>query len=519
MTTDPGIGRHLNIKPTPVIDSPAGPIIGTTDEETGVQKFLGIPYAHPPIGKLRWLPPQALATWKVPLHADCFGSPAAQNSSTLMEVRDQDGNLPDTEECLYLNIFSPPISQEKKLPVMFWIHGGSFYMGSGCQNIYNGSHLAASGRVIVITINYRLGVLGFLRLKDISDVPSTGNEGLLDQIAALKWVQQNISAFGGDPSNITLFGESAGAMSIASLLEVPQCRGIIRRAIVQSGHPKAIHSQQQANHVAKTFLKHFAEISNGCSLRNCSPKLLLKVQQKILSDTLMVPKWGQLPFKPVADENLSLSDVKINAPSNTPLLLGNNLEEWNLFSAINPESFSLDYRQICTHLEWLIPESDLKPLLSHYYQLAKTMTGNPWPEWSRAWNLLLTDMVFTLPGLRHLKDHRGNNFHYHFAQPLAAQPLLGACHAVELGYVFGTHGDQSLQVLYGGEENPHLLSASMQEAWLSFAESGKPSGDWPEFSGKYSKRFGGHPSARKFNTPELLSLWQHIPDNALNGYL
>ncbi|WP_444912452.1 carboxylesterase/lipase family protein [Microbulbifer sp. PAAF003] len=519
MTTDPEIGRHLNKKPTPVVDTPAGPIIGTTDEETGVYKFLGIPYALPPVGNLRWLPPQELDRWKNPFQAHSFGSPAAQNSSALMEVRDQNGNLPEREECLYLNVFSPAMSQGKKLPVMFWVHGGSFYMGSGCQEIYNGKYLAASGRTIVVTINYRLGALGFLRLKDISDIPSTGNEGLLDQIAALQWVRKNISAFGGDPNNITLFGESAGAMSIASLLETPQCKGLIRRAIVQSGHPRASHSQQSANHVGKTFIQQFEKTSGGISLKNCPTKLLLKTQKAILSDTSMTAKWGQLPFKPVADRELFSPKKKLSPTHQTSLLLGNNLEEWNLFSAINPESFNMDYRQICTHLEWLIPESELKPLLRHYYQLAKKMTDNPWPEWSRAWNLLLTDMVFTLPGLRHLQSHQGENYHYHFAQPLAAQPLLGACHAVELGYVFGTHSDQSLKTLYGAEENPHLLSASMQQAWLNFAETGKPGNDWPEFSGKHSKRFGNHPSARAFNSPELLSLWQHIPDDRLNGYL
>ncbi|WP_444930227.1 carboxylesterase/lipase family protein [Microbulbifer sp. SSSA002] len=519
MTIGPKIKNALKSDSTPVVDTPAGPIIGTIDEDTGVYKFLGIPYAQPPSGNLRWLPPQKLERWKSPLQAHNFGSPAAQNPSTLIEVRDQSGNFPEKEECLYLNIFSPTTSQNNRLPVMLWIHGGSFYMGSGCQAIYNGRYLAASGRAIVVTINYRLGALGFLRLKDISDIPATGNEGLLDQIAALQWIQENISAFGGDPQNITLFGESAGAMSIVSLLEMPQYRGLIRRAIVQSGHPRASHSPKSANHFAQKFVYQFEQISHGASLKDCSAKLLLKTQKEILSNTTMAAKWGQLPFKPVADTELFPSNKNPNPSQNHPLLLGNNLEEWNLFSVINPEIFTISYREICTQLEWLIPESELTPLLKHYHQLAKTMAANPWPEWSRAWNLLLTDMVFTLPGLRYLQRHQGQAFHYHFAQPLAAQPLLGACHGIELGYVFGTHSDQSLQTLYGKEENPHLLSATMQQAWLSFSETGQPGRNWPEFSGKHSKRFGNHSSARAFDSAELLSLWQHIPDDRLNGYL
>ncbi|MDP5208334.1 carboxylesterase/lipase family protein [Microbulbifer sp. 2205BS26-8] len=523
MARNPCLERKTHENPTPIVETPAGPMIGTIDQETGTYQFLGVPYAHPPVGKLRWLSPQPLPAWETPLHASAFGMPAAQNPSILMEVRGRNGAPPEREECLYLNIFSPPTSSNNRLPVMFWIHGGAFYMGSGCQEVYNGRYLAASGRAIIVTFNYRLGAFGFLRLKDICDIPSSGNEGLMDQIAALKWVNRNISAFGGDPQNITLFGESAGAMSIALLQKIPECQALFRRAIVQSGHPKAVHSISRANHLAETFVKHLDSIGNGKPPRDCTPKMLLQTQTKILTDCRMTQCWGQLPFKPVIDHELlketSVTGHTESTPAVKPLLLGNNLEEWNLFSVTNSEIYTLDYHKICNHLGWLLPEKKIKPLLGHYYQLALSIQDSPWPQWSQAWNLLLTDMVFTLPGLRHLTNHQGEGFHYHFTQPLAAQPLLGACHAVELGYVFGTHGEQSLHALYGAETGAHLLSASMQEAWLSFAETGCPGEGWPIFSGKHSKRFGNHPTARTFNTSELLALWQDIPDKILYGYL
>ncbi|GAA5444366.1 para-nitrobenzyl esterase [Microbulbifer sp. NBRC 101763] len=523
MTTDPSIRKLTNKRSTPVIDTPAGPIVGKVDEATRTYKFLGIPYARPPINDLRWKAPEPMPNWSVPFDAAQFGTPAAQNPSNLMQVRGKNGEIPDREECLYLNIFSPPINQGRKLPVMLWIHGGAFYMGSSCQDIYNGCHLASSGRAIIVTFNYRLGALGFLRLKDISEIPSTGNEGLLDQIAALKWVRDNIAAFGGDPNNITLFGESAGAMSIISLLEVTEYHNLYSRAIVQSGHPRAAHSISRANNMAAAFIEHLNNISGGIPIHKCSTKLLLQAQSEILKDPRMTQNWGQLPFKPVLDESLlrkrrpSLVNIKTNTAH--PILLGSNLEEWNLFSVTNPETFTLNYHSICKKLEWLLPESTLKPIIDYYYQQALSIKNNPWPEWSKTWNLMLTDMVFTLPGLRYLTQHKGQSFHYHFAQPLAAQPFLGACHAAELAYLFGTHGEASLQELYRDEPAPHTLSKSMQEAWLNFAECGNPGNNWPIFTGKQSQRIGNHPHFTNFNTAELLSLWQNIPDEVLNQYL
>ncbi|BBM02444.1 carboxylesterase/lipase family protein [Microbulbifer sp. GL-2] len=523
MDTAPGIGKHRNEKITPVIDTPAGPIFGEIDSESGTYKFLGIPYARPPIGELRWKPPEETPAWSSPFFADKFGMPAAQNSSALMEVRGQNGEVPDREECLYLNIFSPPITPNHKLPVMLWIHGGAFYMGSGCQDIYNGRHLASSNRAIIVTFNYRLGALGFLRLKDVSDLPSTGNEGLLDQIAALKWVKKNISAFGGNAENITLFGESAGAMSIISLLEMSDYRTLYSRAIIQSGHPGATHSIPRANNMALAFLEHLDKICKGKPIKNCPTKSLLQAQKEIINDPRMSKTWGQLPFKPVIDnkilKNKSSTSSRPHIEIKHKLLLGSNLEEWNLFSVTNPESYDLNYQKICKNLEWLLQENTLKPIIKFYYHKASKYKSSPWSEWSKTWNLMLTDMVFTLPGLRYLEKYQGESYHYHFTQPLASQPLLGACHAAEVAYVFGTHGEASLKELYRSEKEPHTLSKSMQEAWLNFAEDGNPGHTWTIFAEKYSQCIGSHPHLTNFNAEELLSLWQDIPNQVLNQYL
>lgn len=506
---------------TPVVDCPAGPVRGLIDEETGGHCYLGIPYAQPPVADLRWQAPQPLPTRKSLFHATRFGMPAAQNPSLLMEVKGPNGEEPDSEDCLYLNIFTPA-QRENPLPVMLWLHGGSFYMGAGSQDIYHGRHLAASGRAIVVTLNYRLGALGFLRLADITDIPATGNEGLLDQIAALSWVRSNIAAFGGDPERITLFGESAGAMSISALLAVPHCDGLFQRAIIQSGHPGALQSTERANDAAEAFLAHLLRES-GKAPREASTRELLKAQQALLADERLEQSWGQLPFKPVLDGQLlrekPAQALRGGRGREVELMLGSNLEEWNLFSATNPDTFSLDNNKIRERLGWLLPNEVLDPLLRHYYNVASSLPGDPWPEWSRTWNLLLTDMVFTLPGLRLLDAHGGRQFHYHFAQPLAAQPLLGACHAVELGYVFGTHGEATVQHLYGDDPAAHKLSSLVRSAWLNFAEHGHPGSDWPAFSDGHSRRLGQHPCGPELDAARISAVWQDVPDHLIDGYL
>ena len=514
---------------TRLVETQQGPIVGRLDAHADVYQFLGIPYALPPFGELRWLPPQPVPPWTEPHRAYNYGMPAAQNPSALFQILGPNGEKPESEDCLFLNIFAPRHPISEKLPVMFWIHGGAFYLGSGSQSLYCGNNLAASGRAIVVTINYRLGALGFLRLREISDIAASGNEGLLDQLAALTWVKEHIHAFGGDPDNITLFGESAGAMSIATLFATQQnlqsggASRLFHKAIVQSGNPAVLHSPQRASHMAEAFCEHLEKAAGPLKLADASTRALLQAQEAVLSDPRMELSWGHLPFKPVLDGELihqaPVDALRTGAGADVAIMVGSNLDEWNLFSAARPETYSLDDAQIRAHLEHVVPDAMLNSLLDHYRTRAESLAGDPWPLWSRAWNLLLTDMVFTLPGLRILRAHQGTRYHYHFAQPLAAQPLLGACHAAELGYVFGTHGEESLSHLYGGEVEPHQLSLTMRAAWLNFAETGNPGGDWPHFDSGISRRFGEHPEGREINLTELEQLWQGFGDERLHGYL
>ena len=223
------IGIFADEKKPDVIQLDSGPISGKVED--GVRIFSGIPYAAPPVGELRWKPPQPIASWKQVRNSTVFGPSCPQPTQ-------QDAGK-FSEDCLYLNVWTTAKSPAERLPVMVWIHGGAFNIGSGSQPEYDGRNLAGKG-VVVVTINYRLGPLGFLvhpLLSKESAQDTSGNYGLLDQIAALKWVQRNIAAFGGDPDRVTIFGESAGSKSVTLLMISPLSAGLFQRAIAESGGP------------------------------------------------------------------------------------------------------------------------------------------------------------------------------------------------------------------------------------------------------------------------------------------
>lgn len=214
----------LGFAATPFVHTVAGDLRGSTSK-SGIREFLGIPYAVPPTGDLRWRPPQAVHSWT-----------GVRDARHYSDACVQPNDAHSSEDCLYLNVWTPAVSAQERLPVMVWIHGGGFVVGSGSDPKIEGSHLAHKG-VVVVTINYRLGVFGFLGHPDLtreSPHHASGNYGLMDQLLALRWVQRNISAFGGDPKRVTVFGESAGATSIGYLLVSPLAKGLFQQAILDS---------------------------------------------------------------------------------------------------------------------------------------------------------------------------------------------------------------------------------------------------------------------------------------------
>src|SRR4030043_1519504 len=266
-----------------VIETKFGKIEGSYQQ--GLYVFKGIPHAHPPIKEFRWLPPQPVKPWEGVRQAKNFREIAPQNRGMLDDIIPELATQePQSEDCLFLNIWGHGLDNERR-PVMVWIHGGAFSIGSGSNSAYNGSTLSARGNVVIVTINYRLGPLGFLNLNEITGgkIPATGNEGLLDQIAALEWVRENITNFGGNPNNVTVFGESAGGMSIGCLLTMPKARGLFHKAILQSGVGNIAVPLDEAIKVSQGFLDTLGlKGTEVDALRALTVDHLLSAQKKIL---------------------------------------------------------------------------------------------------------------------------------------------------------------------------------------------------------------------------------------------
>jgi len=267
-----------------LVETRRGAVRGVAED--GLMKFRGIPYARPPVGSLRFRPPEPCPAWADVRDGTRFGPSAPQNGALIGPLMSL-GIGRTAEDCLYLNVWTPAADARRR-PVLVWIHGGAFILGSGSQMLYDGTALARRGDVVVVTVNYRLGTLGFLRLRDRFGprLPASGNEGLLDQIAALEWVRDEIAAFGGDPGNVTLFGESAGAMSCASLLASPRAGGLFHRAILQSGAANYLWPPSIADQVADHVVEQLGAGSSDDLLR-VAPDRLLEAQRRCFLEMML----------------------------------------------------------------------------------------------------------------------------------------------------------------------------------------------------------------------------------------
>src|SRR6202140_4332230 len=316
------------------------------EEQDGLLVFKGVPFAAAPAGSRRWLAPEKPAAWTGVRDARRFGAVAPQNAVTNQALAAMKIEQAHSEDCLNLNLWTPGLDGERR-PVMVWIHGGGFTIGAGSQEIYDGSVLARRGDVVVVTINYRLGPLGFLRLCDITNgrIPSSGNEGLLDQVAALEWVRDNIAEFGGDPGNVTIFGESAGGMSVGALLAMPSARGLFHKAIPQSGACHTGAPIARANRVAERVLSKLkASPTNADAIRALTPADLLT--GTLLPDGKTPDPELGMAYQPVIDgAHLPQAAIELVANGSAPnvaVMVGSTLEEWKLFAMMDPNLRKLD---------------------------------------------------------------------------------------------------------------------------------------------------------------------------------
>jgi para-nitrobenzyl esterase len=490
-----------------VVDTKHGKVEGSNED--GLSVFRGIPYAKPPVGDLRFHPPEEPEPWTDTLQAYEFGPSAVQIPSKLApEVSE---NM--SEDCLSLNVWTTGC-EDKKRPVMVWIHGGSFLVGSSKNAVSNGARIVQRGDVVMVSINYRVGCFGFLHLPEIagSDYSTSGNIGLLDQIAALKWVRDNISAFGGNPENVTVFGCSAGGISISCLLTMPDAEGLFHRAITQSGNAVA-RSAASASTAAKIFMEK-AGAATLDQLRQKSTDELLAAQVASLASS---PK-PDVFFGPVVDE-VSLPEPPLHAIAegrgmNVPILSGTTLDEMRFWLLSNPAVITVAPDKLA-HVVNRLTDGRADSVMDFYKE--KYPNANE----ADVSVSILSDINFTMPAVRMVESHsqhQPESWMYLFAWESPAQGgILGTPHAIEQPFVFGTLDSPFAKVWVGDGEGLREFSDSVQDAWLAFAKNGNPThSGLPEWR-PYEKtdrnvmRFDTESVLEKDPHGDIRNQWDNVP--------
>ncbi|MCL4685460.1 carboxylesterase/lipase family protein [Myxococcota bacterium] len=499
------------------VETDFGKLLGT--EADGVRRFLGIPYAQPPLGEHRFRPPAPPTPWSGARDATRFGGSAPQPGLMLAALPGMDVG-PQDEDCLFLNVYAPVAARPgDRKPVLVWIHGGGFVIGSGSQGIYDGGGLVRRGDVVVVTINYRLGVLGFLDLGEQGDL-ATANAGILDQVAALRWVQRHIATFGGDPDNVTIFGESAGGMSVGTLLGCPAARGLFHKAIAQSGACHAVHADREASSaVTAAVLSTLGLASpNVRQLREVPVEKLLAAQQQVSMQMLTTGGKHLLPFQPIVDGDTlprhPIDAVRAGSAAGVPLLIGTNRDEWNLFGFLDPELRQLDADRIAARVQRRLPHADGAQLVAGY------RASRPEADWSALWFAIETDRVFRIPAIRLAEaqaPHAPAVHAYWFTWPSPGfGGRLGACHAIDVPFVFGGLHLAGADQFVGTGPAADRLAGQTMDAWLAFARSGAPGHpglpDWPGYAPPRRATLELGPTCQLHEDPQSQDrqLWPHL---------
>lgn len=471
-----------------IVETCSGRIEGR--REGALFVFRGIPYAASPAGTARWRAPGPVAPWRGIRPARVPGPIAPQARSAWSALLGA-GEHTLSEDCLALDVWTPGPGSRRR-PVMVWLHGGGFTTGAGSLGIYAGRRLAEVGDAVIVTLNYRLGALGFLYLPELaeSEGGAPGNFGLLDQIAALEWVQQNIEAFGGDPDRVTLFGQSAGAMCAADLLASPRADALFARCILQSGAANNVHTPEVALRVREVFCEECAVPAAPFrarieALRALPVEALLRAQTASLE---RLRREVQDPaFQPVVDGAV-LPEAPARAASAPlrPLLVGTNLDEWKFYGLTDPKAADLDLAGLRRRFERGLPGVDPqgRPLAERVIEVYRqARSGRASLEPRELWFAIQSDRWFRMPAieLAERNAQRGAPTHqYLFTWPSPAfGGRLGSCHSIELPFVFGRVGAPELQALVPDDPGLHALAARMQEVWAAFAQGDAPA--WPAY--------------------------------------
>ncbi|MDG3012663.1 carboxylesterase/lipase family protein [Rhodococcus sp. D2-41] len=447
-------------------------------DEGGVFVWRGIPYAAPPVGELRFRAPRPPAVWSGTRDCTEFGPIAPQSLDNAIPM---DPASVRDEDCLTVNVWAAPPSAEPR-PVMVWIHGGAYYLGGSSQAIYDAHRLAASGEVVVVTVNFRVGVFGFLDLSSLSDAEHVfeTNLGLRDQIAALEWVRDCIGGFGGDPGCVTVFGESSGAGSITTLMTVPRAQGLFHRAIAQSPPATSVYGGDRAATVARRFLDLVDLAPEHAGKLVEMPVDQLIAAGDTLVDEIPTKVPGTLAMAPVVDRDLvphyPVAAFQKGLAHRIPLIIGTNRDEASIFRLmrsplmpVTSDSVSAMFAGIVADNEGLPPER-IAAIIAAYPDLPR----------AKGVMALSRDAAFRMPSQWIADAHSrfAPTWMYRFDQatPMLKAARIGAGHAAELPYVFGNFGTMSPDptFLLGGRRTALEVSGRMRRRWVSFGAHGVP---------------------------------------------
>ena len=477
-------------------------------DENGVRTWLGIPYAKSPVGKLRWQLPQALEPSDKTFDAKKFGFSSIQEDDKL-EKASQD---PQSEDCLTINIWTR--SEKKNLPVMVFIHGGSFMHGGSSDPTYSGTHIAKEHDVIVVTFNYRLNIFGFMNLSTIDPAfEDSGHLGISDQIAALKWIKENIAEFGGNPDNVTIFGESAGSISCMLLSVTPAAKGLFQKAIPESGPSRMANDSQHVAGLVEDFLR----LSGTRKMSDLMQKSSAELKDIYLKLFELRIKTAHSDYIPAGDGKYipsdSFSAMRNGAARGIKFLTGINACEWGYW-LLYDENYFKDFHE--TH-------ERISPAMKRY----KARTAKTDREVYQAWlkgrpttdenYMEFINQVDWRVGqeLDAENQSKFEDVYYYLFSETTARKELGSFHGMELGFVFNITPHETWLT-----PNPKLVK-QIQAAWTAFAANGSPDNElmphWEKYTADNRQTMElnskGCVLHKDLNTENLNSL-RHIYENS-----
>ncbi len=496
--------------------------LGALEGETtknGMLVFRGIPYAAPPLGALRFRAPEPPLPWAHTRDARALAPTAPQILGVMRDLPPQD------EDCLKLNVWTKSLTGHR--PVVLFIHGGAFTAGSSAHTMYDGRELALRGDIVFVSFNYRLGVLGYLDWGALGELSfgCDANNGVRDQIAALRFVREHIDAFGGDPENVTIFGQSAGAMSACTLLAVPSARGLFRRAIAQSGGIHHTTTREHSARMAEAMLEALDLLPDELDkLRELPVETLVQAQAACLRDHVYVGSRAKplyvasMTLIPVVDGELipkpPIEAIANGEGADVPLLTGSNRDEQRFWTVlVDSAKQAMDQSALVKLIE--------KRMSGHGERLiaayrARMPNAAPWELYSA----IDTDRVFRVPAWKLAEARAAHAQHtylyaFDFVGPLF-EGQLGACHTIEVPFSLGLVHEGFGKVFTGAGPDARLLSDRMLDAWMSFARSGDPStealGEWPAYaaSDPRAMRLGRTPGLQPALDADLDSIWREL---------